>query len=161
MGDEEGLEPPPTTIRNRYHLVVAVLPLHQSSLCLLYSANMIKVIHIGFSELSLLTRLQRFRQCLHRQFFVPVQFVFLLDADQLDFSYCVRPFARSRHPSMLSGYFFSTPLFKPMCQRTTSLFLSEPLPMQDCSCPDYLLYKVVDLPLHRSRYTRNGISKRV
>ena len=32
MGDEEGLEPPPTTIRNRYHLVVAVLPLHQSSL---------------------------------------------------------------------------------------------------------------------------------
>ena len=56
---------------------------------------------------------------------------------------------------------FSTPLFKPMCQRTTSLVLSEPLPMQDCSCPDYLLYKVVDLPLHRSRYTRNGISKRV
>ena len=60
MGDEEGLEPPPTTIRNRYHLVVAVLPLHQSSLCLLYSANMIKVIHIGFSELSLLTRLNVF-----------------------------------------------------------------------------------------------------
>lgn len=27
MGDEEGLEPPPTTIRNRYHLVVAVLPI--------------------------------------------------------------------------------------------------------------------------------------
>ena len=46
-------------------------------------------------------------------------------------------------------------------QRTTSQILSEPLPMQDCSCPDYLLYKVVDLPLHRSRYTRNGISKRV
>ena len=63
MGDEEGLEPPPTTIRNRYHLVVAVLPITPitSFLCLLYSANMIKVIHIGFSELSMLTRLQRFR----------------------------------------------------------------------------------------------------
>ena len=62
MGGDEGLEPPSTTIRNRYHLVVAVLPLHQSPLCLfLYSANMIKVIHSGFSELSQLTRLQRFR----------------------------------------------------------------------------------------------------
>lgn len=48
-----------------------------------------------------------------------------------------------------------------ICQRTTSPILFEPLPMQDCSCPNYLLYKVVDLPLHRSRYTRNGISKRV
>ena len=38
----------------------------------LYSANMIKVIHIGFSELFLLTRLQRFHQCLHRRFFIPM-----------------------------------------------------------------------------------------
>lgn len=43
-----------------------------------------------------------------------------------------------------------------MCQRTTSPILSEPLPMQDCSCPDYLLYKVVDLPLHRSRHAKRN-----
>lgn len=29
------------------------------------------------------------------------------------------------------------------------------------SCTNYLLYKVVGLSLHRLRYTRNGISKRV
>ena len=29
-------------------------------------------LHIGFSELSLLTRLQRFHQCLHRRFFIPM-----------------------------------------------------------------------------------------
>ena len=52
----------------------------QLSLCFHYTnllfvficANMIKVIHIGFSELSLLTRLQRFHQCLHRRFFIPM-----------------------------------------------------------------------------------------
>ena len=58
---------------------------------------------------------------------------------------------------LFHAYYFCASIF----QRTTSPILSEPLPMQDCSCPDYLLYKVVDLPLHRSRYTRNGISKRV
>lgn len=58
---------------------------------------------------------------------------------------------------LFHAYYFCASIF----QRTTSQILSEPLPMQDCSCPDYLLYKVVDLPLHRSRYTRNGISKRV
>lgn len=58
---------------------------------------------------------------------------------------------------LFHAYYFCASIF----QRTTSPILSEPLPMQDCSCPNYLLYKVVDLPLHRLRYTRNGISKRV
>lgn len=58
---------------------------------------------------------------------------------------------------LFHAYYFCASIF----QRTTSPILSEPLPMQDCSCPNYLLYKVVGLSLHRLRYTRNGISKRV
>ena len=50
-----------------------------------------------------------------------------------------------------------------MCQRTTSPILSEPLPMQDCSCPNYLLYKVVGLSLRRQRGIQllNGTKKSV
>ena len=126
MGDEEGLEPPPTTIRNRYHLVVAVLPLHQSSLCLLYSANMIKVIHIGFSELFLLTRLNIFTSaCIDDSSFRCSPSAYLIRL--AGFPYVVRPFTGSRRPTVLSGYFFSTHtisvhqyvkelFFNPICQ---------------------------------------------
>lgn len=51
-----------------------------------------------------------------------------------------------RYMSNMSKNYFSNPF------RTSSR-------CKDCSCPNYLLYKVVDLPLHRLRYTRNGISK--
>ena len=37
-----------------------------------YIMNEQNPISFGFSELFLLTRLQRFQQCLHRRFFIPV-----------------------------------------------------------------------------------------
>lgn len=36
---------------------------------------------INVEHFFFITRLQRFRECLHRQFFVPMQFILLLDAD--------------------------------------------------------------------------------
>lgn len=60
MGSDEGLEPPFHDDKNGIFQLSLCYHLHQSPLCLLYSANMIKVIHIGFSELSLLTRLNVF-----------------------------------------------------------------------------------------------------
>lgn len=61
------------------------------------------------------------------------------------FSYVVRPFARSRHPLILSGYFFSTHTFSVlnMSKNYSSMSaLRNSRLTQDCRCPNDLLYKV-------------------
>lgn len=68
------------------------------------------------------TRLQRFQQCLHRQFLIPVLSVCLLDAKLTGFSYVVRPFTGSRRPTVLSGYFFSTHTF--LCINKSKIYSS-------------------------------------
>ena len=61
FGGDEELESPSHDDKNGIFQLSLCFQLHQSPLCLfLYSANMIKVIHIGFSELFLLTRLNIF-----------------------------------------------------------------------------------------------------
>ena len=54
------------------------------------------------------TRLYRFRVCLHRQFFVPMRFVTLLDTDISWISVCRASFRQVTALIALSGYFFST-----------------------------------------------------
>lgn len=105
-----------------------------------YCVNELFIIHFGFSELFLLTRLHialtpilyielRVSSLLLRQFFVPQQ-----SARQsvrqcqikLDFSYRLRPFHRSSHSVCylllpLQVYY----LFIPQCQRPLSFHLAE------------------------------------
>lgn len=60
MGSDEGLEPPFHDDKNGIFQLSLCYHLHQSLLCLYMCEYELKVIHIGFSELFLLTRLQRF-----------------------------------------------------------------------------------------------------
>lgn len=60
------------------------------------------------------------------------------------FSYVVRPFARSRHPLMLSSYFFYTHTISVHQVKELSSMSAQwnSRLTQDCRCPNDLLYKV-------------------
>lgn len=60
MGRDEGLEPPFHDDKNGIFQLSLCYHLHQSLLCLNMCEYELKVIHIGFSELFLLTRLNVF-----------------------------------------------------------------------------------------------------
>ena len=107
---------------------------------------MMKINHLlGFSELFLLTRLQPFWAVLAPTILRSGVVRLLTWCRLAGFSYVVRPFARSRHPLMLSSYFFYThtisvhqhvkELSSMSAQWNSHL-------TQDCRCPNDLLYKV-------------------
>lgn len=83
--------------------------------------------------------------CLHRQFFFPMRFVKLLNAEISWISVCRASFRQVTALIALSGYFFSTHTMLSTIKPKSYCLLLFLKKMQDCRRPHYLFISLKDI----------------